>query len=151
MGWSAPRESATRGDCAATDTVRLVSMRNIGLIVASAAAVISAGCDNKPTGIACTPELFRALDISVVDSVSGSVVPSATIVVTDATPWYDSADVVRPQHFYAGTSPGTYTITARSAGYLPWTLEVAVPIASNVNGCTAPATRTVRARLQKEL
>ena len=119
----------------------------LSIVVAS----LSAACNSKPTGVACVPELSHALDITVIDSITGAVVPQATIVVTDGTGWYDSADVVMPKEFFAGHSPGTYTIVTRAAGYASWTQSVQVPVASDVNGCVVPATVFVRARLQRSL
>ena len=98
-------------------------MRILALLTVAAAAM--RGCI---TGTVCTTQLVYGINITVVDSATGSPPSEATLLATSGT----YTDSVGPRGPYPTTPPvlmlstageraGNYSVTVRSPGYRDWT------------------------------
>jgi hypothetical protein len=105
-----------------TIAIRLVSF-GIG-------ALILSGCTAAPTGFVCTDDFRFGLNVTVVDSVTGTPPASAVLIARDGA-FVDSVGPATPHQLVlngppvlllstAGERPGTYDLTVRAAGYRDW-------------------------------
>jgi predicted small lipoprotein YifL len=100
----------------------------VASLVALVALVALAACNNVG-GLYCTPEAHYALDVTVVDSVTGAHGPFTNLVLVATTLAYKDSMLVGNVSATPDSSvyrlgyerSGTYALTVTADGYRPWT------------------------------
>jgi uncharacterized protein CbrC (UPF0167 family) len=101
-------------------------------------ALAAPSCQKSVTGV-CTTNLTRSLAVTVRDSVSGAVLPSAVIRASMGTRT-DSAVVgsVAAYPVSLAWDAGTYEVTVQAPGYTTWTSTQTVTYSNRACGHLAP-------------
>jgi hypothetical protein len=103
--------------------------RALFAVPALAAGLVSAACERMSDPVVCLAVVPPSADVTVVDSLTGANVTSgASLVLRNASAVVDSVTAPTPQAPYTLESmgvgsgrTGTFALTVRQGGYLPWT------------------------------
>jgi hypothetical protein len=68
----------------------------------------------------CTANALPGIVLTTVDSVSGSPIPTAAVVLVQDGAYTDRAIAIPPQYYAAFERPGSYQVTATLVGYQTW-------------------------------
>ena len=107
--------------------MRAVRRISLGVIGALGGALVACEGAAEPTGGICTQEIRPAVDVRVVDSVSGAPLSGSTSLILQDGTFRDSmtTPASATTNYLRGTSisherAGTYVVRVRRSGYATW-------------------------------